>query len=88
MVGIIFALVTFLFGREWISNLGSQHVMALVLIGGILAVIIEKWGLSTGRWQYDEMPIIPILNIGLTPVLQMLVIPPVVAYSWKIISRQ
>lgn len=88
IVGTIFTLMTFLFGREWISNLSPKHFVVLFLIGGILAIIIEKWGLSTGRWQYNEMPTIPILNIGPTPVLQMLIIPPAIAYSWKIISRQ
>lgn len=38
----------------------------------IFAVILEKWALATGRWMYaDTMPIIPFLNVGLTPAIQL-----------------
>ncbi|MFA6536722.1 MAG: hypothetical protein WC250_02720 [Candidatus Paceibacterota bacterium] len=40
--------------------------------GLILAVLIEKFALATGRWAYtDLMPIVPILNVGLTPAVQL-----------------
>ena len=38
----------------------------------ILSICIEKWALGSGRWMYNDlMPIIPILNTGLTPTLQL-----------------
>lgn len=38
----------------------------------VFAVILEAWALSTGRWIYtDAMPIIPLLNVGLTPTIQL-----------------
>lgn len=44
----------------------------LLIMGLILAIAIEKWALSSGRWVYAEsMPIIPILNVGLTPTIQL-----------------
>ncbi|MDO8648882.1 MAG: hypothetical protein Q7R81_03800 [Candidatus Peregrinibacteria bacterium] len=48
-----------------------------LLIGVLLAVSFELWAVHIDhRWQYTEaMPLIPILQIGLTPVLQMAVIP-------------
>jgi hypothetical protein len=41
---------------------------------------VEWWGLHLARrWQYSElMPIIPGTGIGAAPVLQMLVLPPVI----------
>lgn len=46
---------------------------AFVVIGGLLvSVAIELWALQTGRWAYDiSMPLIPILQIGLTPTIQL-----------------
>ena len=46
---------------------------ATVIIGGLLlSFIIEIWALQTGRWQYNElMPIVPVLNVGLTPFIQL-----------------
>lgn len=48
-----------------------------IFIGILLAVNMELWAISTDhRWQYtDLMPMIPILRIGFTPVLQMIAIP-------------
>lgn len=47
------------------------------LIGVLLALSFEFWAVYVDhRWQYTEaMPLIPVLQIGLTPVLQMLIIP-------------
>ena len=46
---------------------------AVIIFGGlILAVAIELWALKNGRWVYDAaMPIIPILNTGFTPTIQL-----------------
>lgn len=49
-----------------------KHSWTIVPIGLIIAVSIEWAALSVGRWSYNEfMPIIPILNIGLTPTIQL-----------------
>jgi len=38
----------------------------------IFAILLEKYALATGRWVYaDAMPIIPLLNVGLTPMIQL-----------------
>ncbi|MDP9249360.1 MAG: hypothetical protein M3M85_02550 [bacterium] len=46
---------------------------AFVIIGGLIfAIALELWAQDTGRWVYTAaMPIIPVLNIGLTPVIQL-----------------
>lgn len=45
----------------------------VVFFGGIIvAVVVEKWALATGRWAYaDAMPIIPLLKTGITPTIQL-----------------
>ncbi|MBI2482287.1 MAG: hypothetical protein HYV76_01855 [Candidatus Vogelbacteria bacterium] len=44
----------------------------MVMIGLVVAVINEWYGLSTVRWAYNDlMPIIPIIAVGLTPTLQL-----------------
>jgi hypothetical protein len=47
-----------------------------VLIGVLLAVSFELWAVYVAeRWQYAAfMPILPVLRIGLTPILQMIAI--------------
>ena len=46
---------------------------AFVVLGGLVwAIALELWAQNTGRWAYAAaMPIIPFLNIGLTPAIQL-----------------
>ena len=38
----------------------------------LMAVLLEQWALATNRWAYsDQMPIIPWLEVGLTPAIQL-----------------
>jgi hypothetical protein len=47
-----------------------------VILGVLLAVSFELWAVhATDRWVYSSMPIIPVIKVGLTPVLQMILIP-------------
>lgn len=81
---IVFLYALFaLFFRDtlWFGNLNWRYIVSLIIIGAIIGVGIEKWGLITGRWSYTEgMPIIPLLNVGLTPILQMMITPTVTFY--------
>lgn len=44
----------------------------IFVLGLILAIAIELYALATGRWAYGSlMPVIPFLNIGLTPTIQL-----------------
>ena len=54
------------------SSAGGMSIFIFVLALFIFAVLLEKWALGTGRWVYaDAMPIIPFLDVGLTPALQL-----------------
>ena len=49
-----------------------ERLLYAFIIGFIAAIIIEIYALKTGRWAYsDLMPIIPLLNTGLTPTIQL-----------------
>ena len=40
--------------------------------GLIAAIALERYALGTGRWAYTSlMPVIPVLGVGLTPILQL-----------------
>lgn len=51
-----------------------ERARVIILGGLLLAISIEKWALLTGRWEYSYlMPIIPLIETGLTPTLQLAV---------------
>lgn len=47
-----------------------------VILGVLLAVSFELWAVHIEhRWVYGAMPLVPILHVGWTPVLQMIAVP-------------
>ena len=63
---------------DWFIPVSRAETGFMLGMGLAVAVGIEWFALHVlQRWAYtDQMPIIPYLAIGLTPVLQMLVLPP------------
>ncbi len=64
ILGIIFLLrlIPVFVRRPWL----------IIIIGVIISIAIEWWALGSSRWIYkDIMPIVPILNTGLTPTIQL-----------------
>lgn len=50
----------------------KQKGILIIPVCLIIAFVIERWALATQRWNYAElMPIVPILNVGLTPFIQL-----------------
>lgn len=44
-----------------------------VVTGVLLATSFELWAVyAVGRWDYGSMPLIPILQVGVTPIFQMI----------------
>ena len=60
----------------WIKNFTLLKVSSLFFIGGLGAILGEWRHLSEGNWSYTElMPVIPFVEIGLTPLLQFIILP-------------
>lgn len=61
-----------------------------VILGALIATSFELWAVYVNhRWQYaPSMPMIPIVEVGLSPVLQMIVIPLLVIKSISMLMRK
>ena len=76
IIFVILLLDVIIFSRIFQEKTGPWRFLAIFLAGFVLAVLVEKYALANGRWAYnDMMPIIPGLNVGLAPILQMMLIP-------------
>lgn len=69
--------------RRWIIDGGTSKVLLFMAVGESMAIIIERLALSgtwASAWEYStQMPIVPVVEVGLTPVLQWIVLPLLVA---------
>ena len=78
---IIYGLGWAAFGNWlWTTQPGSWQMAFMVSVSLVMAVFIEWSALHwLRRWAYTEqMPRIPVLDVGLTPILQMLILPPLI----------
>ncbi len=69
-------------GRDWPLRAGVRRIIGFTSIGLVTTVFLEI--LSTrvwGRWSYSEsMPLIPLLDVGLAPFLQWVLLPPLTVW--------
>jgi hypothetical protein len=74
---------------QWLKNMSINDILIIATLGLFIAIFVEYKALLLFRWQYSSaMPIIPILNIGLSPVLQMTVLLPASLNIVKIIMKK
>ncbi|MFQ5707858.1 MAG: hypothetical protein ACE5HO_10440 [bacterium] len=87
MILFIFSLGRWIFGSwEWAGELVVPRVLYLLSIGALLAIGAEMAGVRLGYWHYTSlMPRLPWLNIGLVPLVQMLILP-ILSYNfgWRL----
>ena len=94
LMGVIYLAVGTALGEAtWSSDPESYRHPATwilsALIGVLLAVSYELWAIhAVSRWQYGTMPIIPVVRVGLTPVLQMIVVPFLTFAACSLIGRR
>ena len=64
----------------WFVRPGVQGVIVMVVVGLVLGVTVEWVAVHVlQRWGYTaRMPRLPGLDVGLVPVVQMLVLPPLI----------
>lgn len=77
MVLLLYFGFAYIFRNQfWMQHSKWQRMVIVILIGGASATVIEIWHLSSSNWTYaDSMPIIPIINVGLSAVLQFMILP-------------
>jgi hypothetical protein len=60
----------------WVEYLNWKAAVTIILAGGAIAVGFEYWAMETESWAYTEdMPVVPYMEIGLSPLLQMMLLP-------------
>ena len=68
--------------RAWILQ-PSPAELAGFMAAGVLITIAGEWVLTEriGRWTYaPSMPTVPVLGTGLLPLLQWIILPPVLVW--------
>lgn len=91
MVLLIYFIFVFIFNKSmWVEDLTLSKAAILMLVGGFGAIGVEKMHLLLGAWAYDEsMPIIPIVDVGLSPVFQFILLPVCIYYlSYKAVNER
>ena len=68
--------------RHWILTPRKRDLAAFIGTGLIVTIVLESLATEVlGRWTYAEaMPRLPIIGTGLLPLLQWLLIPPLVIW--------
>lgn len=62
LLAVPFITLPYFRARKWYA----------LIFGFVAAVLIEIYALNSGRWAYSSlMPVIPLLNTGLTPSIQL-----------------
>lgn len=70
----------------WIRNLSGWRVFWLMLAGSIGAILSEWRHTWTGNWSYaDTMPVLPVVEAGLSPVLQFTLLPVII--FWMVVRK-
>jgi hypothetical protein len=85
---LAFAVVALLIkDRHWIVRANVAHAACLSLAGLVVTTMIEWLAINDmwlGGWRYaPSMPRTPWLGVGLVPLLQWLVLPPLVVWLAK-----
>ena len=62
--------------RHWPETLRPSHTAFVLLAGFATATLVESWAIHPSRWPYSSwMPLIPQLDVGVSPILQLMLLP-------------
>lgn len=81
-LGAYWAVAALRRDRHWIRRPDRTAVLLFVAVGVLVTVGLE-WHATEiqSRWQYGPlMPTLPLLGTGLAPLLQWLVLPPLIVW--------
>jgi hypothetical protein len=84
----VVALVAFwavalaVWARAWVLAPTRGQVAGFVAVGVLITVVMERLATGPlGRWAYaDAMPVVPVLEVGLSPLLQWIALPPLIVW--------
>lgn len=86
---MLFGLGLFYKNTFWTQKLSLGKIIIIVVTGGTGTILLERWHITTGHWMYAEgMPILPIVEVGLTPFMQFTVLPILIFIVGGIVSRK
>lgn len=71
--------------RQWFQQSRWWQLSSFILVGVVITAIFEALATKVlDRWEYaDAMPILPFFGTGLFPLLQWILIPPIVVWFAK-----
>ena len=69
---------------DWPKARSFLTSACVVIAGLVYTIYSERMNIANGAWAYSNlMPIIPFLDVGLTPIFQWLLIPSFCLYKIK-----
>jgi hypothetical protein len=89
-VVVIFGVGWMALGRRtWFEQPGIEGYLVMLISAVAISVGVEWTTVHVLRWwTYGErMPLVPIINIGLVPMTQMLVLLPLIFRGAAVVSR-
>ena len=68
--------------RSWVIHPTARQLMGFLAVGVVITITFEWLATEVlDRWSYAEsMPTLPLLGTGVLPILQWIVLPPVVVW--------
>lgn len=75
---------------DWFTHPGAGGYLLMLAVGGFIAVSVEWAAVHIAeRWSYtDRMPRVPGLDVGVLPIAQMLVLPPLILRTVRLILER
>lgn len=82
MVMLIYFVLAFVYKNNyWFLKASVSKIILLILIGTLGAIGGEIWHTASGNWSYaTNMPILPLVNVGLLPILQFMLLPTIIYF--------
>lgn len=77
LIFLVYFLVALIFRNAyWIHRFTAAQTLTTLLISALVSFLAEKISLYMNWWIYtDQMPLVPLLDIGLSPFLAITLLP-------------
>ena len=68
---------------SWYHGWKTKYLIIYLCVGVLMTVVLELYNtMILGRWSYAGiMPVLPVIKIGLVPILQWLIVPILIVYT-------